>query len=391
MEPHSHPPAGVQAFDTVGSHGVHVPPGATPHTGNPTGVHLLDRQQPEVHPTASHVHPVVVHSSPPVHAEPPPQVQMPDGQPSPVNPHPPQTAPPIPQLVGLVCVSVTQVPPAAAVVQHPAHEFPLQKHAPPMHSCPETQGPPVPHWQTPAVHVSVVSGQSRQAPPAVPHWVTFAGRHVAPEQQPVGHVSARQAGQVPPLHEPGKQLSHCNPPAPQRLSSLPGSHVAPLQQPPHVEGSHTQTPPAQRCPSPQGSPLPHRQAPAFVHVSAVMPHGSHCDPTEPQLSEVTGETHVVPEQHPVHEVELHTQLPLTQACPLLHGAFVPQRHIPAEQLSADEALQPTQMSASMPHVENDEALHVEPWQHPFGHDVELQTQAPPEQTCPAAHAGPVPH
>ena len=74
-----------------------------------------------------------------------------------------------------------------------------------------------------------------------------------------------------------------------------------------------------------------------------------------------------------------------------HGAFVPQRHIPAEQLSANAALQPTQVSASMPHVVNDEALHVDPWQHPFGHDVELQTQAPPEHTCPAAHAGPVPH
>ncbi len=149
----------VHAVDTVVSHGVHAPPGATPHTGNPIAVHLLDEQQPDVHPAASHAHPVGVHSSPPVHAVPPPQVQTPDGQPSPSNPQPAQTAPPIPQLAGLVCVSATHVPPAAAVVQHPVQAFPLQKHAPPMHCCPAAQGLPVPHSQTPDAHVSVVSGQ----------------------------------------------------------------------------------------------------------------------------------------------------------------------------------------------------------------------------------------
>lgn len=342
------------------------------------------------------MHPVGVQSSPPVHAVPPPQVQMPDGQPSPANPQPAQTAPPIPQLVGVVCVSVTHVPPAAAVVQHPAHTFPLQKHAPPMHCCPAAHGLPAPHWQTPDAHVSMLSGgvvsrQSRQAPPAVPHSVTLAARHVAPEQQPSGHVSARQAGQVLPMHIPGEQLSHCAPPDPQRSSRVPVLQIAPSQQPPHVEPSHTHTPPEQLCPLPQAGPLPHKHAPAFVHVSAVTPQGSHCAPPEPQLSGVTCGTHVVPEQHPVHELESHTQAPLLQIWPLLHGAFVPQRHIPAEQLSADAAVQPTQVSASVPHVENDEALHVEPRQQPFGHDVELQTQAPPEQTCPAAHAGPVPH
>ncbi len=172
-------------------------------------------------------------------------------------------------------------------------------------------------------------------------------------------MSARHAGQVPPLHDPGKQLSHCAPPDPQKLSSFPGSQVAPLQQPSHVVPSHTHTPPEQLCPSPQGGPLPHKHAPPVVHVSAVTPQGSHCDPPEPQLSEVT-ETHVVPEQHPVHEVELHTQAPLLQICPLPHCAFVPQRHIPAEQLSADAALHPTQVSAPMPHEENDETLHVVP-------------------------------
>jgi hypothetical protein len=35
--------------------------------------------------------------------------------------------------------------------------------------------------------------------------------------------------------------------------------------------------------------------------------------------------------------------------------------------------------------------HVVPLQQPLGHEVALHTQAPPEQTCPAPHSGPLPH
>ena len=53
-------------------------------------------------------------------------------------------------------VAVTQVPPTARVVQQPEQDWPSQKHCPPRHTWPEAHGLPVPHWQTPAVQVSVV-------------------------------------------------------------------------------------------------------------------------------------------------------------------------------------------------------------------------------------------
>lgn len=90
-------------------------------------------------------------------------------------------------------------------------------------------------------------------------------------------------------------------------------------------------------------------------------------------------------------MESQTQVPPLQICPLPHCAFVPQRQTPAAQLSANVALQPMHSAASVPHVENDDALQKGPAQHPFGHDVVVQTQLPPEQACPAAHTAPVPH
>jgi hypothetical protein len=68
--PHWHPPAAVQAFDTVGSHGVHAPPGGRPHTGKIGVVQALERQQPVEHAVASQLHVMFLHSSPVVHAKP---------------------------------------------------------------------------------------------------------------------------------------------------------------------------------------------------------------------------------------------------------------------------------------------------------------------------------
>jgi hypothetical protein len=225
VEPHWQPPEAVQLSDTVVSQGVHAPPGGRPHTGNPGVVHLFDRQQPEVHAPVA------------------PQLQTPSVQPSPVGAQPTQTAPPVPHVRAFVIV--TQVPPAASVVQHPPHDAESQKHAPPMQTWSDAQGPPVPHWQTPAAHVSVVAGHVEQAPPPTPHCVTLAGSQVGPVQHPLGQVSARQAGQVPPLHEPGKQLSHAAPPEPHIASAFPGSHVEPLQHPVHDELSQRHAPPEQ--------------------------------------------------------------------------------------------------------------------------------------------------
>jgi hypothetical protein len=221
----------VQPSDTVVLHDVHVPLG-TPHTGNPGVLHTLDRQHPAEHAVASHTHDFPTHSCCAPQAEPRPQVQIPDGHPSPVGAQPPQTAPPLPHIVEVV--AVTQVPPAAAVVQHPEHDVVSQKHAPPMHTWSDAHGAPlVPHWQTPAVQVSVVAGHWRQPPPPTPHCEELAVTHVPPVQHPSGHVSSRQLGQTPEVHDPGRQLSHAAPPEPQLPSSSPVSHVAPLQHPAH--------------------------------------------------------------------------------------------------------------------------------------------------------------
>jgi hypothetical protein len=160
-----------------------------------------------------------------------PQVQTPDVHPSPVGAQLVHTAPWAPHIVGPV--AVTQVPPASAVVQHPEHDWASQKHAPPMHTWSDAQEVPlVPHWQMPAVHVSVVAGHWKQPPPPTPHCVELAVAHVPPVQHPSGHVSARQVGHTPAVHDPGAQLSHVAPPEPQLPSSSPVSHVVPLQHPP---------------------------------------------------------------------------------------------------------------------------------------------------------------
>ena len=234
----------------------------------------------------------------------------------------------------------------------------------------------------------MVWGHCEHSPPPVPHWPTLAGSHVGPVQHPFGHDVASHEGQVPDVHTPGRQLPHIAPPEPHNVLSLPVSQIEPLQQPTHDVLSQRHTPPEQCWPSPQGSWLPHIHAPAAVHVSEVTPQSSHFDPATPQSPEDVVVTQLVPEQHPVHELELHTQAPPLQTCPAPQAPFVPQRQRPAVQLSDVAVLQATHWAASVPHVVgNDDVLQVLPEQHPTGQDVALQTHEPPEQSCPAAHCG----
>jgi hypothetical protein len=123
-----------------------------------------------------------------------------------------------------------------------------------------------------------------------------------------------------------------------------------------------------------------------------MPQSMQPDPPAPHAPELVIGTHVVPEQHPEHDWELQTQVPLSQICPAAHAAFAPHRQLPPVQLSADVASQATQAAPSRPHVGNADALHVESLaQHPAAHEDELQTQLPPEQTCPVLQAKANPH
>jgi hypothetical protein len=51
----------------------------------------------------------------------------------------------------------------------------------------------------------------------------------------------------------------------------------------------------------------------------------------------------------------------------------------------------THVAPSVPQLVIDDVSQIVPLQHPLGHDVELHTHDPPEQTCPLAHSTPEPH
>jgi hypothetical protein len=90
---------------------------------------------------------------------------------------------------------------------------------------------------------------------------------------------------------------------------------------------------------------------------------------------------------------LHTQLPPEQVCPAPQAAPVPHLQAPLVQV----LVLPEQGAHAAPPVPQLAALWLAPVMHtpalqqPVGQLVASQTQAPPEQRCPAAHALFVPH
>jgi hypothetical protein len=118
---------------------------------------------------------------------------------------------------------------------------------------------------------------------------------------------------------------------------------------------------------------------------------SHVAPFTPHVAK-EGVLHVPAEQHPdAQDVESQMQLPPTQRCPTEQGPAEPQEHWPsAEQLSAAVALQLAHASPAGAHVDKVRGVQTLPVQQPFGQDVALQTQVPPEQTCPVPQGGPLP-
>jgi hypothetical protein len=132
-----------------------------------------------------------------------------------------------------------------------------------------------------------------------------------------------------------------------------------------------------------------------VHVSArAESHVMQVPPTGPQ---VDGEMvwHWLPEQHPEHDVELHTHVPLASShiCSASHCGPLPHRHWPATHPVVRSGSHATQLDPPTPHVAFDDVSHrpvIE--QHPLGHDVPSHTHMPSRQRCPTAHAAPVvPH
>jgi hypothetical protein len=123
----------------------------------------------------------------------------------------------------------------------------------------------------------------------------------------------------------------------------------------------------------------------------------HDAPAAPQRDS-EGDVQVTPSQQPLgHDAALHTHLPETQRCAVLHAGDEPHEHAPvAEQLSARVASQPTQTAPPLPQLVSDGALQVAPAQHPLGQLVALQPlQWPAVQVWPAGQAAqalpPPPH
>jgi hypothetical protein len=213
-------------------------------------------------------------------------------------------------------------------------------------------------------------------------------------------------------------------------------HALPAQQPAHVAGSHTQVPPVQRCPGPQGPPVPqpHRPAshtlllgPQATHALPAVPHWvSICDdgwqnppaqqpegqlprpqPVQTPASHVDGAVHAwqlppvrpqavfeVPArqppsapQQPVHVAGLQTQRPIWHRSPGPQGLFGPHLQSPsALQVSAVTASHGLQLSPIVPHAESPAA-----WQPPSApQHPEPQLRGPHTQR-PATHSRPEGH
>src|SRR5256885_748431 len=217
-------------------------------------------------------------------------------------------------------------------------------HVPATQACPSAQAGPAPHLHVPPVQLLAVTAlQAVHAAPPVPHAARDGVVHTVPAQQPAG------------------------------------PHV-----PPQARG-----PPTQGCPAPHAGPAPHVHAPA-VQPSAVEPHAVHAPPAVPQAA-AEGVVHVLPAQQPVgHDVPSQTHAPPRQCCPALQGGPVPHLQLPPVQLSAVTALQAVHAAPPVPHAARDGVVHTVPAQQPAGHDVASQTQVPPTQCCPVAHAVPAP-
>jgi hypothetical protein len=152
-------------------------------------------------------------------------------------------------------------------------------------------------------------------------------------------------------------------------------------------------------------PLPQAHAPAVEHESAspavqvaqAIPAGAHADAESAVQAPLC-------EQHPLgQDVASQVQTPSAQCRPAAHGAFVPHRQVPlASHVSAEIALQLTQVAPAAPHATSERVSQVLPLQQPPGHEAALQpspveashpaqVHAPFTQLCPGGHERPPAH
>jgi len=113
--------------------------------------------------------------------------------------------------------------------------------------------------------------------------------------------------QIPFWQPPAGQVWQSRPPIPHAPSTFPGWQVLPEQHPlGHDVPSHTQAPATQRCPAPQGAPLPHWQVPVAEQLSVVAgSHATHAAPPTPQVARARALQAPAAQQPPGHEVASH--------------------------------------------------------------------------------------
>ena len=270
----------------------------------------------------------------------------------------------------------------------------MQTHLPPEQIVPAPQGRLAPQWHPPAAQLSAcVGSQVTHAAPPDPQVPVDGDAHVEPEQQPPAHVVALQSAHAPPEQMRPLQSWHMAPPLPQTVLLVPATQASPEQQPlGHEMPSQTHAPETQRWPPPQGTPVPHWQAPLDPQRSALADeHVVQVPPSAPQLAS-DGILHTTPvQQPPEHELPSQMHAPDTQRWPLTHAAPAPHAQVPAVvQLSEAAESHNLHIAPLAPQRASDRETQVGPSQHPDGHDVALQTHWPAEQRWPTAHAAPEP-
>jgi hypothetical protein len=114
----------------------------------------------------------------------------------------------------------------------------------------------------------------------------------------------------------------------------------------------------------------------------------HRPPPLPQIVSLVPARQVVPEQQPLgQDVRSQTHAPVTQCCPVPHGAPRPHAQVPVvEQRSTLVAAQATQAPPPMPQLAMAGVRQMLPVQQPVLQDNESQTQVPFAQRCPVPHA-----
>ncbi len=351
----------------------------------------VPEQQPLGHDVRSQTHAPLTQRWPAPHGAPVPHWQAPAAE------HRSEAAPQLmqalPELPQLAAAAVLHVVP----LQHPPlHESVSQMHAPPTQRWPAAQEAPAPHEQAPVdEQPSATAGsQVMQAAPAGPQRDSERDTQVAPSQQPPGHDAALQthlpptqrwaelhAGEVPHEQTPvAEQLSA-------RVASQPMQTVPPLPQ--LVTDGALQTAPAQQ-PVGQLVALQPLQCPAVQ----VWPAGQAVQAPPPPPHELTLSPlrHTPAEQHPFgQEVPSQTQVLPAQRCPGAQVAPVPQRQAPSAEQLSDRASQARQLAPALPQVATERVEQMAPLQQPPGQDVASQTQSPPLQRWPPAHAADAPH